>query len=167
MVRDPRAVAYSWSRHVERPEARDGDEMPRYSALGSSLWWMTNNGMSELLRPRGLPVTRIHYEQLVSDPLGTLRGLPPDLDLPVEPTLEPPERPGRCGWAASHSVAGNPMRFTTGVVALHQDDAWKSLDGPHRPNESSAPSRPRCASCTPDRSTTRDLAQRQCRHPDA
>lgn len=129
MVRDSRAVAFSWSRHVGRPESRDGDEMPRYSALSSSLWWMTNNGMSELLRPRGLRVTRVHYERLVSDPLVTLRRATAELDLPIQPTLDLPA-PGQVRLGGSHSVAGNPMRFTTGVVALHQDDAWKSAMDP-------------------------------------
>jgi hypothetical protein len=129
MVRDSRAVAFSWSRHVERPESAGGQQMPRYSALTSSLWWMTNNGMSELLSARHVPSTRVHYERLVEEPLTTLQRAATDLDLPITPTLDMPQ-PNEAVLGLSHSVAGNPMRFQRGTIQLAPDHAWQTQMDP-------------------------------------
>ncbi len=125
IVRDPRAVAYSWSRHVTRPEARESEEMPRYSAASSSLWWLSNNAIVEALRLRRVPLTRVHYEALVRDPVGTVSRAVAALGLSIEPELTMPE-PGTVRLGGSHSVAGNPMRFTTGDIPLHLDEAWRT-----------------------------------------
>ena len=132
VVRDPRAVAYSWSKDVERPEARpeQGDElMPRYSAGRSSLWWLTSNLLIEALRLRRLPRTRVHYEQLVADPVAAVSGALERLDVPVEVTLEVSAE-GEVDLSPSHSVAGNPMRFRTGPVRLRLDDEWRQAMRP-------------------------------------
>jgi UDP-N-acetylglucosamine transferase subunit ALG13 len=129
IVRDPRAVAYSWSRHVTRPEAHDGQEMARYSAASSSAWWLSNNAIVEALRLRRVPLTRVRYEALVSDPVATVTRAVTDLDLGFEPTVTMPEA-GTVRLGGSHSVAGNPMRFTTGDIPLHLDEAWRTAMAP-------------------------------------
>lgn len=123
LVRDARAVAYSWSREVERPEAvAEGDLMPQYSASVSSRRWITSNVLADSLRLRGLPVTRVRYEDLVHEPEKTLTALARALALPVQPTLSLDGADVILG--PSHSVAGNPMRFVTGPITLRFDDAW-------------------------------------------
>ncbi len=123
LVRDARAVAYSWSREVARPESTtQGALMPQYSASTSGRRWMTSNLLADSLRLRGLPVTRVRYEELVEDPQRTLTMLAADLELPVSPTLEISGHEVELG--TSHSVAGNPMRFVTGPITLRLDDAW-------------------------------------------
>jgi hypothetical protein len=127
IVRDPRAVAYSWSKEVERPEAgaaAEPDLMPRYSARSSSRKWLTSNLLVEALRVRQVPIERVRYEQLVAEPQATLQRAAAALDLPVVPTLDVVD--SRVILATSHSVAGNPMRFTTGPVLLREDDGWRT-----------------------------------------
>ena len=127
IVRDPRAVAYSWSKEVERPEAGTTDApdlMPRYSARSSSRKWLTSNLLVEALRVRQVPIERIRYEELVAEPEATLQRAAAALALPVVPTLEVVD--SRVILATSHSVAGNPMRFTTGPVLLREDDSWST-----------------------------------------
>lgn len=129
VVRDPRAVAFSWSREVERPETElePGDAvelMPRYSSATSSRRWLTSNLFVEGLRLRGVPRTRIRYEDLVQDPQAALREAALALDLPVQPRVAVLD--GRVTLDTSHSVAGNPMRFRTGPITLRVDDAWRS-----------------------------------------
>lgn len=127
VVRDPRAVAYSWSKDVARPEARpdQGEElMARYSAGRSSLWWLTSNLLVEALRLRRLPCTRIRYEELVADPAGAVDGALRRLAVPTTATVEVSPA-GEVELSTSHSVAGNPMRFRTGAVRLRLDDEWR------------------------------------------
>ncbi|WP_213452820.1 sulfotransferase family protein [Rhizomonospora bruguierae] len=122
-VRDPRGVAYSWTRTVARPEA-DGDQMTRYTPGRSALLWTAHNAAFELLERRGVPLRRVRYEQFLADPRGTVRDLAAfagltvtDADLAFLGDEHADLRPG-------HSAAGNPMRFAVGRVPLRRDDAW-------------------------------------------
>ncbi|GAA3094072.1 sulfotransferase [Streptosporangium carneum] len=121
VVRDPRAVAHSWDRRVVRPE--DGSPMTRWSPARTSLHWVAQNLSLELLARRGVPVTRVRYEDLLHAPADTLRGLlgriglPPRLDFLAD---------GQARLSRTHTVSGNPMRFTVGTVGLVSDDAWRT-----------------------------------------
>ncbi len=125
VVRDSRGVAYSWTKHVERPEA-DGDEMARFSPFKSALLWDAHNVAFDLLRRRHPEsVSRLRYEQFVADPVGSVRSVAAFAGLePGEAGLAFLE-PGAAELAACHSAAGNPMRFTTGRVQLRRDEAWR------------------------------------------
>jgi Sulfotransferase family len=125
VVRDPRAVAYSWSRTVERPEAT-GDEplMSRYAPSRAAALWTVENAALTALGRLGVPLLRIRYEQLVSDPRGTVRrvlgfaGMAGDFTLPItghRATLSP-----------SHTVSGNPMRLLNGPLEIRLDDEWRT-----------------------------------------
>jgi UDP-N-acetylglucosamine transferase subunit ALG13 len=127
VVRDPRAVAYSWSKDVARPEARpdQGEElMARYSAVRSALWWLTSNLLVEALRVRRLPRARIRYEDLVADPQGAVSGALERLEVPVEVSMDV-TADRVVDLSPSHSVAGNPKRFATGPIRLRLDDEWR------------------------------------------
>ncbi|MPZ27104.1 MAG: sulfotransferase [Micromonosporaceae bacterium] len=130
MVRDPRAVAHSWTRRVIRPESR-GVEMTRYRPGHSALLWNAQNAALGLLSWRGVPVHRLRYERFVADPAGAVRELARfaglgDLSAADLAFLEPagPDEPARVSLGRSHSAAGNPMRFTVGTVPVRRDDAW-------------------------------------------
>lgn len=132
VVRDPRAVAYSWSKDVTRPEARPdhGEElMARYSAGRSSLWWLTSNLLVEALRLRRLPRTRIRYEELVAAPAKAVGGALRRLAVPVDTMVEVSPT-GEVELSPSHSVAGNPIRFSAGPVRLRLDDEWRDAMRP-------------------------------------
>jgi UDP-N-acetylglucosamine transferase subunit ALG13 len=133
LVRDPRAVAHSWAKEVDRPEVRDGEAlMPRYSTATSIQRWTTTNLLVESLRARGRPQTRLRYEDLVRDPAEALTRAASDLGLPLRPSVTLRDHVVELG--TSHSVAGNPMRFTTGPVTLRVDEAWRQdmPEGPKR-----------------------------------
>jgi hypothetical protein len=123
VVRDPRAVAYSWAKTVERPEAGDDEKfMIKYGAArAASLWNAENLAMSYLSRLH-VPVLRVSYEAMVEQPASALRelldfaGMPADTKIPIDGhrvTLEP-----------THTVSGNPLRFRTGVLDIRRDDEW-------------------------------------------
>jgi hypothetical protein len=125
-VRDSRGVAYSWTKEVRRPESAEGsDLMTRYSPVRSALLWMGHNTSLALLARLGTPTRVLRYEDFVAEPerrvreLAVFAGLPDDqpLDFLDGSSVE---------LAASHTVAGNPMRFTVGRIGLRRDDAWRS-----------------------------------------
>ncbi|MEV4895492.1 sulfotransferase [Nonomuraea sp. NPDC055795] len=121
VVRDPRAVAHSWRRSVERPE--DGRPMTRWGPIRTSLHWTAQNLALDLLSRRGVPLTRVRYEDLVADPRATLTGLASRLGLdPVFPHLDG----SLATLGPAHTASGNPMRFTVGPVRLIRDDSWKT-----------------------------------------
>lgn len=131
VVRDARGVAYSWTKHVPRPEA-EADEMTRYTPARSAMLWTAHNAAFGLLRRRGVPVRRLRYEEFLADPRFSLRrllafaGLDPsalDLGWLSESTVE---------LGVSHSAAGNPMRFAVGPVELRRDDAWRTKLAPRQ-----------------------------------
>jgi Glycosyl transferase family 2 len=125
LLRDPRAVAYSWTKRVRRPEVVDGESyMPTYRPSYMAALYAGHHALLELLAPMGTPSMRVRYEDFVAVPEATLReaadfaGLrAPDLDF-VEGD--------RVDLATVHTVAGNPSRFDTGEVHIRRDDAWQT-----------------------------------------
>ncbi|WP_198679380.1 sulfotransferase family protein [Thermomonospora amylolytica] len=128
VVRDPRAVAYSWSKVVRRPEAAEGSAegefMARWSPARTAAHWNAQNAGFDLLARAGVPTLRVRYEDFVAAPADTVAevaefaGLP-DAKAPFvdDVTVE---------LSANHQVAGNPMRFRTGRVELRRDEAWRT-----------------------------------------
>jgi UDP-N-acetylglucosamine transferase subunit ALG13 len=124
IVRDPRGVAYSWSKSVERPETDGEVLMPRYSPVTSTALWTAQNVGLGGLAHRGLPVATVRYEDLVVDPALHVERLWQTLGLPGTGVL-PVATGNTVDLGVGHSVAGNPMRFRQGLVSLASDDTWK------------------------------------------
>ncbi len=97
--------------------------MTRYSPSRSSALWMGHNLFFGLLGRLGTPTRLLRYEDFVADPRTVLTDLAEFADVPA----------GELGFlsessvllSASHTVAGNPMRFRTGAMPLRRDDAWR------------------------------------------
>ncbi len=125
LVRDSRGVAYSWTKTVKRPETATGEPMPRLGVTKSAALWLSHNVAISALAYRGVPVTRIRYEELVQNAAAVVRdawsrlGLPGDGELPMVDRTTIELRP-------THSVAGNPMRFSLGTTTLRPDVAWRT-----------------------------------------
>jgi len=123
LVRDSRAVAYSWGRAVRRPDTDRQSYMTRYSPAVAAAQWNGQNAAFHLLR--GVPVMRLRYEDVVAAPEAAVRRIAAFSGLPA---------PGRlaflgAGWAElepGHSVSGNPMRFATGKIAIRPDERWRA-----------------------------------------
>lgn len=129
IVRDSRGVAHSWTKVVARPETETQQPMPQFAVTKSTALWLSHNLWMQALTRRGVPVVRIRYEDLVDDARSTVRsawselGLPGPGDLPMvdHRTIE---------LSPTHSVAGNPMRFSLGTTTLQPDLAWRSAMSP-------------------------------------
>lgn len=124
VVRDPRGVAYSWTRQRDRPES-DGEAMTRYPPARSALLWNALNAAFGMLEHLGTPVHRLHYEQFLADPAGAIADIRRFAGLPPDPATPGFLNEGRATLGRCHSAAGNPMRFTVGEIALRRDDLWR------------------------------------------
>ena len=126
LVRDSRAVAYSWGRKRVRPEVYwKTMYMPRFSAFRCSAVWLIKNwAIARLGRDESVGYALIRYEDLVTRPRETLSTLLEDLG--VESGSKPMEflDGHRVTLETNHTAAGNPMRFKTGGIDLRLDDAW-------------------------------------------
>jgi Sulfotransferase domain len=124
VVRDSRGVAHSWSKQVRRPEiAGSVVYMPRYTAGQASLRWLTQNAMLEALAAAGTPRLLVRYEDFVADPAGTLDRVAGHLGVTVPAGRWPGAREVVLG--PNHTVAGHPLRFTSGTVPVRADEAWR------------------------------------------
>lgn len=132
VVRDPRGVAYSWSKIVDRPEVTAGEQqMVTLHPARIGLRWLWFNWAFSNMDRLGVPVTSVRYEDFVSSPTEVLdqifafAGVEP-MAAEVLETGEPVIlEPG-------HSVAGNPRRLERKALQIRADDGWKSgLDKDH------------------------------------
>jgi hypothetical protein len=123
LVRDPRGVAFSWGRHVRRPDVRGREvQMRRYGPARVAFRWTTRNLATEQLRRLGTPYLRMRYEDLLRDPPDALRTAAGFAGTgPTETTFL---HEGLAELEPAHTVHGNPMRMSSGPVRLELDDRW-------------------------------------------
>ncbi len=133
ILRDPRGVAYSWSRAVEVPEgAGPRSHMKVRSPVQIGRRWVTVNVMIAWLRRLGVPTVRLRYEDLVSDPrteLARVAALTADVTGPVP--LDFLTEDG-LALGSSHTVAGGRIRMRTGTMKLELDEKWRRDYAPGR-----------------------------------
>ncbi|MCW6008136.1 sulfotransferase [Micromonospora sp. CPCC 205371] len=131
-VRDARAVCFSWTRRKLRPDTTSRESyMPTFRPRVMAVRWNAYNLATDLLRRRGVPVSRLRYEDLVADPVGSVARLAEFIGAPADPRALSFIEKEAVTLPVTHTVAGNPMRFDVGRVPLHLDDAWRS-SLPHR-----------------------------------
>jgi hypothetical protein len=124
LVRDPRGVAFSWLKHVKSDsEPRD---MPRSSALMTSVRWIVSNGLINiLLSSLSDTYHRLRYEDLVSHPDGAVRRIASaSMGVP-----EPDHSSATLRFASEHHVVGsNPgVRRNLGrALRLKLDEEWRT-----------------------------------------
>ena len=125
LVRDPRAVAYSWTRHKLRTEVHwKEQEMPRHGVTRSALAFNLSNWLTERLRGRGVELREQRYEDLVADPLPTVAAIASfalghGVDI-TDSVFDAASEPSR------HTIAGNPVKLEGGRIELRADDTWKT-----------------------------------------
>jgi hypothetical protein len=118
LVRDPRGVAYSWS--------KSNETMDTSSALESTKQWMASNVLYATLERRRVPRHLIRYEALTAEPERHVRELLEWMGEPVAPdTLAFLDGRGFTP-RESHMLAGNPfVRHRRQPFVLREDDEWR------------------------------------------
>ena len=125
LVRDPRAVTYSWQRKRLRPEVWwEKREMPRHNAARSALAWNLSNSLTVDLEPYVHDYRIQRYEDFVEDPESELTdiasfALGKRISLPKTLFTKQPRLP--------HTIAGNPVRIGSEHVKVKADDEWRTM----------------------------------------
>jgi sulfotransferase family protein len=144
VVRDSRAVAYSWTRQVQRPDVAvsgsDGPAVRRLAAARSymttyppasaAMRWNIQNGALHALAAKGVPTSLVRYEDLVRDPERVLREVATFAGIRLGDAAlrflgDGAGRHADLGTA--HTVSGNRLRFATGRIPIRQDEAWRAV----------------------------------------
>jgi hypothetical protein len=130
LVRDPRAVAFSWTRERSRPEIHWREEkMPIEGPLTSSGRWMIQNTLAERLAGFAASYRRLRYEDFVAAPAASLL---PVLEAAGADRSELGDLLAeKIELRPAHTVSGNPMRFDRGPLRLREDAEWRSAISRH------------------------------------
>jgi hypothetical protein len=123
MVRDPRAVAYSWSKQKSAPGS-PGGYLWRTGPVHSSLNWAAANlALRAGLAPRlGDRYQLLRYEDFVAAPRQRLVEVVERIggDSSKLPFIDD----ATVTMATTHAVSGNPRRFSSGSTSIAADTAW-------------------------------------------
>ena len=125
LVRDPRAVAYSWRRTKEQPDPNGPASLSTNGTVHSTTRWIYRNVAAEAVI-RTLPSDRVfqlRYESFVAHPGATVRSMMRFLEEEGPGPVFRDER--SVELRTNHTVSGNPSRFRIGAVRLTDDGEWK------------------------------------------
>lgn len=125
IIRDPRAVAFSWKRKKFDPAGNR--EMAIRSNWRSIRPWLLTTPAAHLVW-RSIPPSRrrtLRYEDFADRPQETLRPVLEMLDR--EETAMPFTKDGRVNLRPSHTLSGNPGRFSwSESIEIRPDNEWRS-----------------------------------------
>jgi hypothetical protein len=118
LVRDPRAVIYSWQRRQRG--AGKAHRLPTPAARG----WVSRNRAAALIRETygSERSVLVRYEDFILRPRETLLAIARMVGERTQTLPLPRERTVRL--QTNHTAGGNRLRFTTGEVELRSDSAW-------------------------------------------
>ncbi len=124
VLRDPRAVAFSWRRAKTFSVAGETRRMGTQSLPSTVRRWIVNCLGTELLQ-RQLPASRwlqLRYEDFSRDPRKAIDEI---LALLSEDSRTPFRGADTVVLHPNHIVAGNPSRFRLGSVDIRPDEEWR------------------------------------------
>jgi sulfotransferase family protein len=126
LVRDPRAVVFSWERNADPGNRRPrvGVAFSKAQLFSSAVDWFTRNLALELFHRRERRMMRVRYEDFARAPEETVQAICRLIG----------ESPAPTGIFASrtvyvhenHMVGGNRTRYLRGPVEIRPDDQWQS-----------------------------------------
>jgi hypothetical protein len=120
LLRDPRAVAHSWTRNRSVEWAGSTMTMRRYTPTASLWRWAFYNGLVRLvIHVRRLPFLAVSYEQLVRHDPMTVKALAEFTGIPLDRTR------GLQVSSNTHAIAGNLGR-ASGPLVVTEDDEWRT-----------------------------------------
>jgi len=126
LVRDPRAVAFSWQRRKFNPGS--DEPMNRYSLLRTSAEWTAINAMTRFHRRSGARYASLRYGDFAADPEAAVDRVLDFLGEPDRPN--PVEADRTIHLTADHTAAGNPNRFHRGEIEIRPDEEWRRSMSP-------------------------------------
>ena len=128
LIRDPRATAFSWLRKKPLTDGAGRAFMQQQGPVKASGLWVMWNVATGLLWGRSPRSLRLHYETFVREPRPAVERILAHAG--VAGARTPFVSETEVELAPTHTVAGNPSRFSTGRVAIRSDDEWKTAMRP-------------------------------------
>jgi hypothetical protein len=126
LVRDSRAVAYSWTRRRRQPSPIGGQQfMDQLSPSYTAINWLAWNAAFHALSAGRSPYLKLTYESFVADPRAVLHKLSAfaaEALVPSDSQLTDTE----VKLGDHHIFSGNPMRTTTGWLPVRLDNEWQT-----------------------------------------
>ena len=126
LVRDPRAVAYSWeSRRKPKMDRRDGpsNSMTPHGFVESSLVWDAwNLAIENVWRRTPERYMLLRYEDFVESPRNSVQGI---LRFLGEEAESPFVGEREIAMEVPHTFSGNPDRFQSGTLTIKPDEGWR------------------------------------------
>jgi hypothetical protein len=123
LIRDPRAVAYSWQRKKLMDDGAN-EFMSRFGPIQTSLMWDAMQLATEKLNRNQDGYARLLYEEFVTQPREILQDLLARLGMSRSKLPFVEER--TVVLEAVHGFSGNPSRFKRGTIILRLDDEWQN-----------------------------------------
>jgi hypothetical protein len=124
LIRDSRAVAYSWRREKIRPEIYwEQKFMGQRKIVSSAARCSSLHRLAEKLQHTSQQYALLRYEDLVNNPRKSLLGVFADLGI-EQPSLEFLDG-FNANLKTSHTVSGNPVRFTNKEIKIAPDNEWQ------------------------------------------
>jgi hypothetical protein len=127
MVRDPRAVAFSWHRLKESPgKVQAKGMLTRVGMLRSTTVWVYYNAVIARYVKRAVGADHyrmLQYEHLAGEPKVVLDELISFLG--ESPEHRPDFDGNMVQMRRSHTASGNPGRFSSGSISIQLDDEWE------------------------------------------
>lgn len=122
LIRDSRAVAYSWKKRTKYlPE--QGKHFHSRGYARSAIAWIISNVFAECLARRASASTVLRYEDFVARPKAECVRCLTDVGYP-DPDVSFIQG-SVAQLQAGHMVAGNPSRFQKGEVDIHPHGDWR------------------------------------------
>jgi len=124
LVRDPRAVTFSWAHRPLKQEFDDAAGLAQVPVGRSSWWWLRHNLLTQLVPLVADSYTFVRYEDFARDPDVTLgriceqTGLGPLPEMDGTMCLEP---------SPTHLLSGNArLLFAEDTIRITADERWKT-----------------------------------------
>jgi len=127
LLRDSRAVAFSWQRKSPKPDVYwKEDFMAIHRVTTTSRRWLQSRLGAGIIRTRCKAFCLLKYEELIANPKKEvlrvmnrfgfeIRGR--DLGFLDDRAIR---------FKRFHTISGNPVRFTKGKINLVEDEQWKT-----------------------------------------
>ncbi|HEX4731074.1 MAG TPA: sulfotransferase [Solirubrobacterales bacterium] len=126
LVRDSRAVAYSWQRRKFNPG--NDRHMNRYGLLRTGAEWVAINALTGLHRHTGDHYSTLLYADFAADPAASVEDVLEFIGERGRPN--PVSGDHTVHFGTDHTAAGNPDRFRRGGVTISPDDEWRRAMSP-------------------------------------
>lgn len=128
LVRDSRAVAYSWTKKKVRPEF--GNKVAyfkTYRPFDTAIrWTLRKNLATEVNNLRNENYLLLRYEDLAEKPKDTINKVFQFTEQGNDIRQNFPSQSKFNNNKIQHSVSGNPIRFSSGEITVKLDDKWKT-----------------------------------------